>query len=130
MGLTTDRNDECIKLIRPDGMQECYLVLPESERAKGYVRPVRDSYIHLKCGAVTRMAGAIAQTYAAKPKFYGGTYCVACGTHFDLRSLNFEEKGAHIQMAKLRDGTEVPAMAWHFAWLDHDGNEDGSYVGE
>jgi hypothetical protein len=126
MGLTTDPNDDCIKVIRPDGMQECYLILPESERKKGFVRPVRQAYIHLKCGAHTRMGLAIAETYARNPKFYGGTYCVNCGTHFNLRSLDFEDSTAHLQM---RDGK--PVLAWHFAWLDErDGEPDGSYVGE
>ncbi|HXI96979.1 MAG TPA: hypothetical protein VNG04_12690 [Candidatus Acidoferrum sp.] len=104
MGLTTNRDDECIKLIRTDGQQQCYLVLPEEERAKGFVRPVRRSYVHLKCGTVTTMAQAIAETYARDPSFYGGTFCVGCGTHFNLR-----EPGGY-------------AFAWNPA--------DGSYVGE
>lgn len=36
------------------GQQEGYVVLAEEERAKGFVRPVRQSYTHLKCG-VTAM---------------------------------------------------------------------------
>src|SRR5439155_4906242 len=119
MGLTTDPNDPCIKLTRPDGQQECDLILPESERAKGFVRPVRQSYKHLKCGTVTRMGLALAETYAGNPKFYGGTFCASCGTHFDLRSLNFEEPNAHLV---LRKGKRV--LAWHFAWEPF----DGSYV--
>lgn len=126
MGITTDPTDECIQIIRPDGMQQCYLVLPEEERAKGYVRPVRQSYVHLKCGTETTMGLAIAQTYARDPKFYGATFCVGCGAHFPLRSLDFEDPTAYIQIVKLSDGREVPAMAWHFAWDP----PDGSYVGE
>ena len=33
------------------------------------------------CGAVTSMSQSIAETYAAKPHFYGSTYCVGCGKH-------------------------------------------------
>jgi len=33
--------------IRPDGMQKDYIVLAEAERAKGFVRPVRESYRHV-----------------------------------------------------------------------------------
>lgn len=58
-----------------------YLVLSEHERAQGFVRPVRRSYWHETCGAVTRMSQAIAETYARQPSFYGATYCVACKIH-------------------------------------------------
>lgn len=47
MGLTTDRNDPGLKITRPDGQQEAYLVLSDEERAKGFVRPVRTSYRHV-----------------------------------------------------------------------------------
>lgn len=58
-----------------DGQQEGYVVLSEEERAKGFVRPVRQTYTHTKCGADTRMGLAIAETYARDPKFYNGTFC-------------------------------------------------------
>jgi hypothetical protein len=58
-----------------------YLVLSEEERAKGFVRPVRREYWHEKCGAVTKMGQALAETYARNPGFYGSTYCVHCGQH-------------------------------------------------
>ena len=60
---------------------EVYLVLSEAERAAGFVRPVRRSYIHEVCGSVTTMGQAIAETYARDPAFYGGTYCVTCAMH-------------------------------------------------
>ena len=62
-------------------MAEAYLVLSDEERAKGFVRPVRRSYIHLTCGSVTTMGQAIAETYARDPHFYGATYCVNCKMH-------------------------------------------------
>lgn len=58
-----------------------YLVLSEEERAKGFVEPVRMSYVHLVCGAATWMNVAIAETYARKPDFYGATYCATCNKH-------------------------------------------------
>lgn len=58
-----------------------YLVLSAEERAKGFLRPVRNSYVHLVCGAVTTMSQAIAETYARDPSFYGGTYCCRCQMH-------------------------------------------------
>jgi hypothetical protein len=71
------------------GMQNGYVVLSEEERAKGFVEPVRRSYVHKKCGGVTTMGQAIAETYARDPSFYGGTFCCHCGTHFPV-GLNGE----------------------------------------
>jgi hypothetical protein len=70
--------------LRDDGQQEGYVVLAEEERAKGFVRPVRRSYTHLKCGNDTTMGQTIAETYARNPKFYSGTFCCACGAHFPV----------------------------------------------
>ena len=71
--------------INPDtGQQRSYVVLSDEERAKGFVRPVRQSYVHTACGAVTRMALAIAETYAREPAFYSGTFCSHCRSHFPL----------------------------------------------
>lgn len=66
------------------GQQKDYVVLAEEERAKGFVRPVRLSYVHLKCGTSTRMSQQIAETYARDPSFYGGTFCMHCGYHYPL----------------------------------------------
>lgn len=84
MSTTEDRNDPRLRNVGPDGMQETYLVLSEEERAAGYVRPLRTTYVHDKCGAATTMGFAIASTYARDPYFYGGTYCARCGNHFPV----------------------------------------------
>lgn len=108
--MTTDRNNPDLNRIVDDpfsprfGQQETYLILSEEERAKGFVRPVRQKYKHLKCGSVTTMGLAIAETYARDPSFYGGTMCVNCQTHFRLKN---------------EDGT--PAFLWE---------PDGSPVGD
>lgn len=70
--------------IGPNGQHEQYWVLSESERAKGFVRPVRTAYVHDKCGTVTTMGRALSETYARDPKFYGATFCVACGVHLPV----------------------------------------------
>lgn len=48
--LTTDPNDPRLKRgsadDKPVPQNEVYLVLSEEERAKGFIRPVRRSYIH------------------------------------------------------------------------------------
>lgn len=84
MGLTDDSNDPGLKKVHADGMQEKYLVLSEEERAKGFVRPVRTSYLHEKCGGVTTMHRALGETYARDPHFYGGTFCATCRTHYPV----------------------------------------------
>jgi hypothetical protein len=85
MGVTDDRTDPGLRKIDPNsGMQESYLVLSEEERAQGFVRPLRTSYVHERCGAVTTMGTAIAETYARNPSFYGGTYCATCRDHFPV----------------------------------------------
>ncbi len=66
------------------GQQKGYVVLSAEERAKGFVRPVRLAYVHTKCGAVTRMGQALAETYAREPAFYSGTFCVNCRGHFPV----------------------------------------------
>lgn len=90
--------------LRPDGMQKGYIVLSAEERARGFVRPVRDAYRHLKCGAITTMSRPLAETYARDPNFYSGTFCSTCRSHFPI--------GA--------DG--------EFTWYENDGSE-GQKVG-
>lgn len=86
------------------GMQKGYIVLSDAERAKGFVRPVRRSYRHLKCGTVTTMGVALAETYARDPGFYSGTFCCGCRNHFPVGE----------------DG--------EFNWIEQDGTE-GQKVG-
>lgn len=70
--------------IQPDGMQKAYVVLSAEERAKGFVEPVRDSYVHSRCGGVTTMGQALAETYAREPEFYTGTFCAVCRAHYPV----------------------------------------------
>ena len=77
--------------LRPNGQQESYIVLTDEERKKGFVKPVRYSYIHTKCGSTTTMGRALSETYARDPWFYGGTFCCACSTHFDLEEFNWSD---------------------------------------
>jgi hypothetical protein len=70
--------------LRADGQQDGYVVLTADERAKGFVRTYRDAYKHLRCGKITTMGRAIAETYARCPTFYSGTMCVHCGAHFTV----------------------------------------------
>ena len=78
----------------PGPQNEAYLVLSEEERAKGFVRPVRNAYVHTKCGALTRMAQALAETYARQPAFYGYTYCAVCREHFPVGEFTWDADGS------------------------------------
>jgi hypothetical protein len=70
--------------LRPDGQQQGYVVLSDAERGKGFLRPYRDAYRHLKCGKITTMGRRIAETYAICPDFYSGTFCSNCRAHFPV----------------------------------------------
>ena len=144
--LTSDRNDPRLTHgvdSEPTTQAEVYLVLSEEERAKGFVRPVRDTYRHVGirpshptrdlmpeeleryagvgyvayevypndagrgplgrfwtkaqltsgCGSVTTMGEAPSETYARDPKFYGGTFCVACSMHRPVAEFVWDADG-------------------------------------
>lgn len=74
----------------PVPQSDVYLVLSEAERARGFVRPVRRSYIHTTCGTVTKMGQELAETYARDPKFYGSTYCVSCQMHRPVSEFRWD----------------------------------------
>ena len=96
MTLTTDPNDPRLTHgpdIEPGDQAEVYLVLSEDERAKGFVRPFRDKYIHKTCGGETRMNQVISETYARMPHFYGATYCVHCRKHLPLSEFRWSDDG-------------------------------------
>jgi len=77
-----DPMDDEHRELKPNGQQQDYVILSEAERAKGFVKPVRRSYVHLKCGIRTPMSMAVAETYARDPGFYSGAFCCGCGRHF------------------------------------------------
>lgn len=73
------------------GMQRGYVVLSPEERAKGFVKPYRNSYTHEKCGCVTTMGRGLSETYARDPNFYSGTFCCNCSTHFPLNEFHWSD---------------------------------------
>ena len=76
--------------LKDNGQQKGYVVLSPEERAKGFVRPLRRSYVHKPCGTITTMAPSIAETYARDPNFYSGTFCVGCREHLPLDQFVWE----------------------------------------
>ena len=74
----------------PREQSKAYLVLSAEERAKGFIKPVRDRYQHeAPCGTVTTMSREIAETYARDPWLYGTTYCVGCKMHRPLSEFRW-----------------------------------------
>lgn len=73
------------------GMQKDYVVLCPEERAKGFVRPLRYTYVHTKCGTATTMNRSLAETYARDPSFYGGTFCCGCRAHFPVGEFTWDD---------------------------------------
>ena len=89
--ITTDPTDPDLGVVdAATGLQKAYLVLSEEERAKGFVRPYRETYRH-SCGARTTMGRALSETYARDPKFYVGTYCTGCGGHFPVGEFKWDD---------------------------------------
>lgn len=94
-GTTSDRNDPRLTHgpdTEPGPQAEVYLVLSDEERAKGFVRPLRRAYVHVRgraCGTVTTMGLALCETYARDPKFYGATYCCGCSMHLPVGEFDW-----------------------------------------
>jgi hypothetical protein len=98
MSLTSDPNDPRLTHgadTQPGPQADAYLILSDEERAKGFVRPVRRSYMHVDgCGTQTTMGEALCETYARDPKFYGATYCTGCQMHRPVGEFRWTEDGA------------------------------------
>jgi len=98
--------------LKPNGQQKGYVVLSAEDRALGFVEPVRLAYVHEKCGDITTMGRAIAETYAREPGFYSGTFCSNCEDHFAVG-----EDGEFVWLGTTQKvGTTAPSI------LDHDGD--------
>lgn len=71
------------------GQHSSYIVLCPDERAKGFVRPVRDVYRHRTCHTLTTMGLALSETYARDPTFYSHTFCMRCNAHFPVAEFEW-----------------------------------------
>ncbi len=95
MSLTTDPNHPDLQRgpaggeTEPRPQNKVYLVLSEEERSKGFLKPVRNSYVHLKCNVTTSMGNALSETYARDPWFYGLTFCAGCLLHRPLAEFEW-----------------------------------------
>ena len=115
MSLTTDKNDPRLKR-NETGQNEIYLVLSEEERAKGFVRPVRDTYIHtgkkIQRDEEGRIVGEFiridessypADEYYTAEKGYGGFIRYPEGHSLQGRYITTEEADA-IRLRKTHFG--------------------------
>lgn len=66
------------KLAAMDNLSFRHMVICPVERAQGFVRPLRDEYIHKACGGTTRLFKTVAVHMAQDPKFYEEVYCHDC----------------------------------------------------
>jgi hypothetical protein len=66
------------------GQHKSYWILSEEERKQGWIRPLRKTYRHTKCGAVTSMGLGLCETYAKQPGYYSHTFCVGCRDHLPV----------------------------------------------
>ena len=92
--LTDDPNDPDLTRgvdKEPVAQAKKYLVLSEKERAKGFIRPVRRTYVHDTCASATTMSPVLAETYARDNKFYGATYCVGCQKHLPVAEFKWDD---------------------------------------
>lgn len=80
------------------GQHDDHWVLPAEER-KEFIRPVRRTYMHLKCNTETSMPQAIAETYAKVPGYYGATFCCHCKAYLPV--------GEQGEFVWIDDGTKV-----------------------
>ena len=78
------------KELKDNGQQKGYVVICPEDRAKGFVRPYRDAYVHKTCHTTTTMGRSIAETYARDPSFFISTFCCHCGKHFPLDQFVWE----------------------------------------
>lgn len=58
------------------------------ERARGFVRPFRQVYLHHRCGFASRMGQALAARYA-RGKTPHGEFCTHCCERFPLREFQW-----------------------------------------
>lgn len=112
--LTTDPTDPDLGYgtdDKPREQNKKYLILSAKERAKGFIRPVRRTYVHVGingheidpkdmsksgltgngCGVATTMGLELSETYARDPKFYGSTYCVGCSKHLPVSEFKWND---------------------------------------
>lgn len=104
-GLTTDPKHEDLGHgadTKPVPQNKCYLVLSEEERAKGFVRPVRRSYVHagiagpkhpvrdLDAAQLERFKDEAYVKFEAYP---AGTHGSAIGRYWTQAELESVEKG-------------------------------------
>lgn len=109
MSLTTDPNDPKLKEGQQNktGQHEIYLVLSDEERAKGFVRPVRNVYVHI----------------GRKPQYKGIWYMLD-----DEKKKEFPNKDYVAIMTVLTDENGKPTGGSYVTQKELDAWREGKYI--
>ena len=65
-------------------------MITDTEKARGFVRPIRSVIVHKACGERNVLTDAVAEMYARDPKGNTNALCVACGNYFPVVEFNWE----------------------------------------
>lgn len=72
------------------------ILYPEEIVKREFIKPVRYKYRHLKCRVITTINQELAETFATNPKFYSGTFCSFCRSHYPLNEFIWMEDGENL----------------------------------
>lgn len=57
---------------------------------ENFARPLRTSYIHIKCGKTTEIGNNIAETFARDPHFFKTAHCTPCNDSFPVEEFAWD----------------------------------------
>jgi hypothetical protein len=78
----------------PDGQMTDHVTVHPTGRYKGSLKGVPQTYLHQKCGIVTRMPEEIIRSYLVNPFLYGGgSFCCGCNDYVGENELFWHETG-------------------------------------
>lgn len=85
------KHEELAGMEHPHG----YHIHDDADESGPFLRPIRKSYRHILCGAITRISDTVAKNYARNPKHYSGTVCVHCGSVYPVAGFWWQDEGGH-----------------------------------
>lgn len=95
---------------KADGQYERYpsSVLRNEDGTLAYKQPIRNIYVHRKCGSTTIMRGEVlCLTYATNPGFYTHTFCIACRDHLPIREFYWDVDGVALDQVAGEPGKDL-----------------------
>jgi hypothetical protein len=70
--------------------------LTQSEKDRGFFRPLRYRHVHKFCKKETLLSEMMAITYALDPKFNRATYCCHCLSYFPVSNFYWGEDNSDV----------------------------------